>query len=651
MANWTDLKAAVAAVIKTNGTNAITGVLLQTTLNSIIDNLGLSNQYRGRAIPDTNPGTPDGNMFYIAIDKGTYSNFSGIVIDNNGFYIIKSENNNWVLEHIFDEHLTHFDVKKEYFPVEESQITISNNVITIPKLRRNMPDGTFAEMQAPVTFNISSLFDYFIAKIDGFLVGSISKLVIEKGQNQFFWQEPVKNSQYDVVVFSTGGFFYSKYASIQACFLNKSYALHGYGEDQKKTLKEVEFEFLDQTSVLVGTYTQPTAEFGGGETGFITSPELIEYNGIIKKIHVDVVNTGTYQFAVATLDQFNKAIVSTRYNVALNAGENNVLIEIPVFTGQRLLMKISSGNTKYFHSGGSGIGPNFLYSETESVALHYLADNVNYGGGIPFTYTMEKRVSPFAFKEELYNVKADVATLKNKTDVIVLSRLGVKYKLIVDANENPALKSLNYKNVLCLGNSITKHDIMPFWWGLWGMAATERSKDWVHVLQSKLQVKEPTAVCNGYNVVHYGMWEQNHGSTDLSLFDQLLVNGTDLVVLRLGENVAVLTNYTEHLLELMDYIWSKLPSVDIILAGEVMDANVQKDAATKAAADARGVPFIDLSYMWGQSQYLSNVNTQVYGDDNQWHTISDGGDIAPGVAAHPGDIGHEAIANSIFEIL
>ena len=82
MANWTTLKAAIADVIKTNGNQEITGVALQNTLNSIISAVGENATFAGIATPVTNPGTPDGPVFYIAAQTGVYSNFEGITVEN-----------------------------------------------------------------------------------------------------------------------------------------------------------------------------------------------------------------------------------------------------------------------------------------------------------------------------------------------------------------------------------------------------------------------------------------------------------------------------------------------------------------------------------------------------------------------------------------
>ena len=95
MANWSNLKASVAEVIKTNGNQEITGAVLQNVLNNIISNVGENASFVGVATPSTNPGTPDGNVFYIASESGTYSNFGGIV--NNGeCLILKKNEDSWV---------------------------------------------------------------------------------------------------------------------------------------------------------------------------------------------------------------------------------------------------------------------------------------------------------------------------------------------------------------------------------------------------------------------------------------------------------------------------------------------------------------------------------------------------------------------------
>lgn len=69
------LKQSIAAVVKANGNEEITGDLLQQVLIAMVDVLGAGYQFAGLAVPTTNPGTPDAKMFYIATQAGTYSNF------------------------------------------------------------------------------------------------------------------------------------------------------------------------------------------------------------------------------------------------------------------------------------------------------------------------------------------------------------------------------------------------------------------------------------------------------------------------------------------------------------------------------------------------------------------------------------------------
>lgn len=96
MANWSILKAAIANIIKTNGNQEITGQLLQNVLNNIVSSVGENSTFAGIATPATNPGVPDGNVFYFANKPGIYSNFSSIIISYYGIYILYNDmNNSW----------------------------------------------------------------------------------------------------------------------------------------------------------------------------------------------------------------------------------------------------------------------------------------------------------------------------------------------------------------------------------------------------------------------------------------------------------------------------------------------------------------------------------------------------------------------------
>lgn len=81
MANYSQLKQSVKNLIKENGQQEITGDIMQSVLLTIIESLGTRAQFTGVATPETNPGSPDGNVFYFAVQQGTYSNFAAIEIE------------------------------------------------------------------------------------------------------------------------------------------------------------------------------------------------------------------------------------------------------------------------------------------------------------------------------------------------------------------------------------------------------------------------------------------------------------------------------------------------------------------------------------------------------------------------------------------
>lgn len=95
MGNYEQLKQAVSNVIKDNGNYEITGDILQNTLLSIISTVGGNATFAGIATPETNPGTPDQNVFYLASEPGVYTNFGGVnLIDQ--VLIFANTNGQWV---------------------------------------------------------------------------------------------------------------------------------------------------------------------------------------------------------------------------------------------------------------------------------------------------------------------------------------------------------------------------------------------------------------------------------------------------------------------------------------------------------------------------------------------------------------------------
>ena len=80
MANYQLLKADIDAKVYQNGKQEITGPILNSVLNQMVNILGTGYQFAGVATIATNPGTPDAKVFYIVNGKGTYEKFGGLEV-------------------------------------------------------------------------------------------------------------------------------------------------------------------------------------------------------------------------------------------------------------------------------------------------------------------------------------------------------------------------------------------------------------------------------------------------------------------------------------------------------------------------------------------------------------------------------------------
>ena len=133
MGNYEQLKQAVSNVIKTNGNQEITGVILQSSLLSIISIIGNNSTFAGIATPTTNPGTPDQNVFYIAYESGIYTNFGGIELESEVAILLNSTDEWNKLttgicsnENVFNRKRYIFSPKQNFHVYTGSDIKIKN---------------------------------------------------------------------------------------------------------------------------------------------------------------------------------------------------------------------------------------------------------------------------------------------------------------------------------------------------------------------------------------------------------------------------------------------------------------------------------------------------------------------------------------------
>ena len=94
MANYSELIQTINDSIKANGNQEITGPVLNAVLQAIVSGLSKGSLFAGIATTATNPGTPDGNVFYIAVEPGTYTNFSGLIVTDE-ISILRNTRTGW----------------------------------------------------------------------------------------------------------------------------------------------------------------------------------------------------------------------------------------------------------------------------------------------------------------------------------------------------------------------------------------------------------------------------------------------------------------------------------------------------------------------------------------------------------------------------
>lgn len=96
MANYTQLIKTINDNIKANGNQEITGPVLNAVLQAIVSGLSEGALFVGIANTTTNPPAYDGDVFYIALEPGTYSNF-GVTVPNGSIGIIYNTSSDWAV--------------------------------------------------------------------------------------------------------------------------------------------------------------------------------------------------------------------------------------------------------------------------------------------------------------------------------------------------------------------------------------------------------------------------------------------------------------------------------------------------------------------------------------------------------------------------
>lgn len=220
----------------------------------------------------------------------------------------------------------------------------------------------------------------------------------------------------------------------------------------------------------------------------------------------------------------------------------------------------------------------------------------------------------------------------------------LKIAALVDSKnqmkDSPSVRFENLSNeglrVLFVGNSVTLHGPSePIgWFGDWGMAASGKEKDYVHLVEDHIKTKYPNAsfcICNAAD------WERRYKNSEetFHIFEAAREFDADIMILKLCAN-SPKDNFDAELFksgfEKLINFFNKSGKAKVIVATEFLK-HPAEDSLISFAKES-GFPLC----------YLSDI-----ADFEEYKAI--GLFEHKGVAGHPGDKGMREIADRIIKTL
>lgn len=403
-----------------------------------------------------------------------------------------------------------------------------------------------------------------------------------------------------------------------------------------------------------------TTQFGLNITGIDTTQQTTVNNlsymspikkweksrGFIDTINVYVKQAGTYNFAIGNIDQ-NDLIVSPRiFQKQLSAGYNTLDVineEHEIFYGEQLFFE-AHDNTVY-----AARGERNLIQDAQHVT-----NNAGYSGKI--MYGTDNAI-PFNYKVADESTREKAEILKQKVDKIepivsglelfkkmpmITSPNGTKFRLLVDNNGNLSTVSSVPNRVAIFGNSILSH---PWLKGM-GMAASAPDKDYFTLVKNYIMSKNPRAVVERGNGADWESDPNNRRATFDSKMKRSLSSNTDIVILQFGDNLNTdekRKNLETDIPNLINWIRTASPKALIYWVG-IYYASPDFVERIKRICKPLDVTFVDIYQYSKDAKYKSEMGKVLRLPDGSNYTITNAG-----VASHPGDLGHKAIADEIIK--
>ena len=477
---------------------------------------------------------------------------------------------------------------------------VTQNAIIIPlnkpTFTSNLP-VSFPDLNE-ITGNI--MFQYYATAPEHCPENYPSAIELGNGE-KFFFQ----------LLFNQGGGYIFKRQIIFDKYYNmlasRSFDPHGQGEWSKwsypgKTTREIGKNTITENDTL-------------GYEKFVFYPNVIMKEALVHEIIVSPpVSNYTSQIYVGTRDQNERFVVTDGpFELNLVAGQSKYRVSIPVDAARQLAIKLPS-NTPTDNSEKTA----FQFSSAESNAI------TSVPGDPVFMYSYTSDDSANSIE------KMEQQITENSKTIAMILRKNADWQ---------------YHNYLAIGNSITRHAIVPgVWFGDWGMAASIRDKDYVHLVGNTIGAD----TIDSYGVIGWETNEAGDRSVYLDQFDSLNLASRDLITIGLSENVRDISSFKADYEELIDYIRERSPSSKILLLGSIFFSE-PKDNIIRQVAASQNVLYADCHTSLKPDDFALQVGSSVYGDDGIWHVITP--EIHQIIGSHPGDSGMKYLADQIIDTL
>lgn len=590
--------------------------------------------------------TPTNDGLYIPTEAGTYANAGGLIAQEGYYTLFFFDGTEWTKSEVeMPQFMLEESVNTEYGIENKSFYYSSGDLVGVYYIGNNIPLPK-DEKITKIGFDINGNGDVIIA------IGKVISNIFQE-RTSFIYNSvtginvntvDIDGLKDEVLMFKSplitmgvlqgqGSGFYSTNGGA----LQQAAGLVTLFFETTETVNKIDEHLFEPSNVSFYGSTQKTFYYSG-LTG-------IEYLGLNKKfdtdkyildLEIDVETSGVLKMSMGLKDQWDKFIERKTLDFQVNAGINNISVNEKLLAGEYFLTKAPFRPQGVNTAPASGQPTEIYFNENGGVAQttpNASAYKVTYGD-LPL-------IDP-NLNQEIASLNSQIAELSVKKDAVIISNTNKRYKIGVDDIDGTPeiiLKPLEFTRILHLGNSIAYSIPSSYWWGSWGMAASEQSKDYVHQFLSLAQPFFPTAQTWVQNMAN---WEANMNTFDKSTID--LSMNPNLIVVNLGENVTDVANLEVEYGNLITYMQTQCPTASFVIGGSFW-ISPSKDAAIANVANAKGIPFVAKSDLY-QPMYKSAIGNIVKGDDGLDHIVDNAG-----VADHPGDLGMEKIAERLFNAL